>query len=591
MIASIAITCAARVVTFTPDTSASFLSYVEGSTMPLYLPAVGEPLELHGCDPIYVSVEPSARAREEGWKFQIPGESATHARRGGVSTFDFAVSAASSAESGGSKTITIQRYQERTERRRDLSRYHAASPYKERAVSADPLTVVSMQIKRKLTAYGMRTSSGVRPGRNTRREASWSLAGRTRAQEGIVTSTSLSGIGESACNHAVGSQLIECTQRMAKTQTPHPTTGTFRSNDDLHGAQVKTFAGRAPRTPYGGVLAPDAGASHTQAGMRRQAVSVNHGVGTTPARELLAVQPQYAYGSTVAVDAAKPLRMLTPNETAVIDAAFGLFDVDGDGEIMRDELEGAYSLTAAATILSTVGAELVGSPAQVGDILADFDLVEARKSETIRRQAEWVPVKKKRTAGDDIDGNGTNAAGAAPATPEPEPFGAEATDPEPGPEPEEEEAVAERPAVSISLADFTVWVVELLDKHTPGWTPAAPEIPFDYSESPWGENGGVDKDQPMPTHFRKEERHLTYSQGATPFDDSEETRRAWWHPKGRTSVVGKDYGQPLPRSGFVDTRPEVDNRHQSIAPPYSNEENFVPSFATGKRMNAAEPHS
>ena len=78
--------------------------------------------------------------------------------------------------------------------------------------------------------------------------------------------------------------------------------------------------------------------------------------------------------------------------------------------------------------------------------------------------------------------------------------------------------------------------------------------PVDLTESPWGYNEGHDEQQPLPTHFRKEERRLTYDQGATPFDDSEVTRRSWWHPKGQTEVVGENFDQPLPRSGFVDTR-------------------------------------
>jgi hypothetical protein len=608
MIASIAITCAARNIVFTPDTAPSWLSYGEKSTMPLYLPSVDEPVELHGCDPIYVSIEPSEAARREGWAFQIPGESATHARRGGTSSFDFAVSAAAADVANGVKTITIQRYQERVERRRDLSRYAAGNPYRERAVFDDPLTVVSMQIKRKLTAYDMRASSGVRPGRNTRREASWSLAGRTRAQEGIVTSTSLTGVGESSCNHAVGSQLIECTQRMAVTSTPHPTTGTFRTNDDLHGARYKSVPGGAPRSPYGGVVAPDAGSTQTQAALRRQAVSVQHGVGTTPARDLLDAQPQYAYGSTVAVDAKKPLRRLTSNETSAVDTAFALFDVDDNGEISYDELsahatsnaeESPHSATAGSEILTTVGVQVVGDPVQVRSILEDFDLVRARQHELIERQPGWTPAKEVKTSADS-DGNSTNTTSVGEAMPEPEP---DAGAPEPEPETDGADgadggeqgagadAAASRQRVSISRADFHSWVVKLLDQHIPGWTPEPPPVPLDFSESPFGYNGGEDKDQPLPTHYRKEERRLTYSQGATPFDDSEATRRAWWHPEGRTAVVGEKYDQPLPRSPFVDQRPEADNRHPSVAPPFDNEEHFVPSYATGKRTNAADPHS
>ena len=45
MIASVAITCAARTITFTPDTSAAWRSYAEANTMPLYLPAADSPIE------------------------------------------------------------------------------------------------------------------------------------------------------------------------------------------------------------------------------------------------------------------------------------------------------------------------------------------------------------------------------------------------------------------------------------------------------------------------------------------------------------------------------------------------------------------
>jgi hypothetical protein len=598
MIASIAVSCAARQFTLTPQTVQGWLAYPEDSTLPLYLPGIDEPMELQGCDPIRVSIQPSEAAVREGWAFQIPGESATHARRGGTSSFDFAVSAPMADVANGLKTITIQRYQERTERRRDLSRYAAGSPYRERSVATDPLTVVSMQFRRKLTAYDMRASSAVRPGRNTRREASWSLAGRTRTQEGIVTSTSLAGIGESACNQAVGSQLTECTQRMAVTSTPHPTTGTFRSNDDLHGAQGKSVSGRAPRSPYGGVLTPDAGSAQTQAALRRQTVSVQHGVGTTPARDLLNVQPQYAYGSTVAVDPKKPLRRLTSNETSVVDAAFAKFDSDENGEISFEELNvlslqaGQSTSLSAIEIFGAVGVPVVGSPEQVRIIMEEFDLVRARSLELIERQPGWTPPAKKKTTLEDVDTNSTNST----AMGELEPGQMERADGEMESTSDtnsdvdaEEEAVRE--LVSITRSDFRSWVVKLLDQHVPGWSPEPPPVPEDFSESPWGYNGGVDKDQPLPTHYRKEERRLTYSQGATPFDDSEATRRAWWHPKGQTSVVGEEYDPPLPRSGFVDQRPEVDNRHPSVAPPYDNEEHFVPSYATGKRVSAAEPHS
>ena len=591
MIASIAVSCAARQFTFTPQTVPGWVAYSEDNTVPLYLPTIDEPLELHGCDPIRVSIQPSEAAIREGWAFQIPGESATHARRGGMSSFDFAVSAPPADVASGVKTITIQRYQERTERRRDLSRYVAGSPYRERAVAADPLAVVSMQFRRKLTAYDMRASSAVRPGRNTRREASWSLAGRTRKQEGIVTSTSLAGIGETACNHAVGSQLTECTQPMAMTSTPHPTTATFRSNDDLHGAQGKSVAGRAPRSPYGGVLTPDAGSTQTQAALRRQTVSVQHGVGTTPARDLLNVQPQYAYGSTVAVDPKQPLRRLTSNEHSVVDTAFAAFDSDENGEISFEELD-VFSLQAGQSISSSAveifgaaGVQPVGSPEQVRIIMEDFDLVRARSLELIERQPGWTPPRaqaKTETILDEVDGVGTNSTNTSAAVElEPEQVDEEMVD--------AEEAVRE--LVSITRSDFRTWVVKLLDKHAPGWSPEPLPVPEDLSESPWGYNGGVDKDRPLPTHYRKEERRLTYSQGATPFDDSEATRRAWWHPKGQTSVVGEEYDPPLPRSGFVDQRPEVDNRHPSVAPPFDNEEYFVPSYATGKRKSAAEPHS
>ena len=80
MIASVAITCAARTITFTPDTSAAWRSYAEANTMPLYLPAADSPIELSGCDPYIVTIEPSAQAATEGWAFQIPGETARHAR-------------------------------------------------------------------------------------------------------------------------------------------------------------------------------------------------------------------------------------------------------------------------------------------------------------------------------------------------------------------------------------------------------------------------------------------------------------------------------------------------------------------------------
>ena len=69
------------------------------------------------------------------------------------------------------------------------------------------------------------------------------------------------------------------------------------------------------------------------------------------------------------------------------------------------------------------------------------------------------------------------------------------------------------------------------------------------------------------------------------------TNEAIGAPEGRTAVVGEKYDQPLPRSPFVDQRPEADNRHPSVAPPFDNEEHFVPSYATGKRTNAADPHS
>ena len=81
---------------------------------------------------------------------------------------------------GNPHATAEQRREKRNERRRDLARYKGGFPYRERGVHADTQTVVSMQLKRKLTAYDMRASSSVRPGRSTRREASWSLAGRTR---------------------------------------------------------------------------------------------------------------------------------------------------------------------------------------------------------------------------------------------------------------------------------------------------------------------------------------------------------------------------------------------------------------------------
>lgn len=609
MIASIAVTCAARQFVFTPDTVPGWTAYRTENTMPLYLPAIDAPLELGGCDPIRVSIEPSETAVREGWAFQIPGESATHGR----ASFEFVVSAPLADVDRGVKTITIQRYQEHTERRRDLSRYAAGHPYRERAVVAEPLTVVSMQFRRKLTAYDMRASSAVRPGRNTRREASWSLAGRTRAQEGIVTSTSLGGIGESACNQAVGSQLIECTQHMAMTSTPHPTTATFRANDDLHGAPSadKSVPGRAPRSPYGGVLTPDAGSAQTQAGLRRRSVSVQHGVGTTPARDLLDVQPQYAYGSTVVVDAKKPLRRLTSDEARALDAAFAIFDRDENGEISFDELTSfdeqpvqSPSLSASK-ILGAVGVPVVGSPGHVRTIMENFDLVRARSLELIERQPGWTPPKKKLDSddntsdGDSIDTNSTNTdntntntnTNANNSTSTTGTGGLEQGTESPSSGTHVEAQEVARGRVSISRTDFRSWVVKLLDQHMPGWSPEPPPVPEDFSESPWGYNGGVDTHQPLPTHYRKEERRLTYSQGATVFDDSEVTRRAWWHPKGQTAVVGEEYDQPLPRSGFVDQRPEADNRHPSIAPPYDNEEDFVPSYATEKVSNAAEPHS
>ena len=588
MIASVAITCAARTITFTPDTSAAWRSYAEANTMPLYLPAADSPIELSGCDPYIVTIEPSAQAATEGWAFQIPGETARHARKPG--TFEFAVSAAAADVETGIKTISVQRYMERNERRRDLARYKGGFPYRERGVHADTQTVVSMQLKRKLTAYDMRASSSVRPGRSTRREASWSLAGRTRSQEGVVTSTSLDGIGSSACNQAVGSQHIDCTRHMAKTSTPHPTTGTFRTNDDLHGADSKSFTGRAPRSPFGNVLPADAGSTQTQSALRRQAVHVQHGVGTTPARELLDLQPQYAYGSTVAVDATKPLRRLTANETYAIGNAFALFDEDDDGEIGLDELDDAAS--AATRILTTVGVDLSGTPSEVRQILAAFDLQEARAQETIARQPGWAPPERlEEEQAVQTNRNTTNTTDTDPdRVPEPEPEGT----PEPEPEPEEEAAeagVGRRKMVSITLKDFEHWAVDLLDQHFPGWTPPAPAEPVDLTESPWGYNEGHDEQQPLPTHFRKEERRLTYDQGATPFDDSEVTRRSWWHPKGQTEVVGENFDQPLPRSGFVDTRAEVDNRHRALAPPYDYEERVVPSYATSKRTDWDKPHS
>ena len=613
MIASIAVTCAARQFVFTPDTVPGWTAYRTENTMPLYLPAIDAPLELGGCDPIRVSIEPSETAVREGWAFQIPGESATHGR----ASFEFVVSAPLADVDRGVKTVTIQRFQERTERRRDLSRYAAGHPYRERAVVAEPLTVVSLQFRRKLTAYDMRASSAVRPGRNTRREASWSLAGRTRAQEGIVTSTSLDGIGESACNRAVGAQLIDCTQHMAMTSTPHPTTATFRANDDLHGAPSadKSVLGRAPRSPYGGVLTPDAGAAQTQAALRRQSVSVQHGVGTTPARDLLDVQPQYAYGSTVAVDAKKPLRRLTADEASVLDAAFAIFDRDEDGEIsyaeltLFDEQPVQSPSLSARKILGAVNVPVVGTPGHVRTIMEHFDLVRARRLELIERQPGWTPPKKKLdsddnsndggntntntdthtniTNTDNTNNNSTNTTGTTRV--EQGPQGTEP--PSSGTNSVAEGQEVARKRVSISRTDFRSWVVKLLDQHMPGWSPEPPPVPEDFSESPWGYNGGVDTHQLLPTHYRKEERWLTYSQGATPFDGSEVTRRAWWHPKGQTAVVGEEYYQPLPRSGFVDQRPEADNRHPSLAPPYDDEEDFVPSYATEIVPNAAEPHS
>eukprot|EP01047_Picozoa_sp_COSAG01_P083502 COSAG01_NODE_17497_length_1145_cov_0.966571_1_plen_319_part_10 len=282
MIASVVVTCAAQSTVFTPDTSTSWRIYEEGFGLPLYLPDSGEEDALvlrGGCDPLYVSIEPTAQAHEQGWAFQIPGESATHARVGrgiGVggrasahrlSTFDFAVSAPAADVETGAKTLTIQRYQRWARRRvdlvgaRDLHRYRQASPNRAEEVQSAPLTVVVLRLRRHITAYDMRASSGVRPGRSMRREATWSMAGRSRVGTGVVTSTSLSGSASSHCNHAVGTrQKLDCAQPMLRTQTPHPTTGTFRTNDDLHRAEAKSAVGAAPRSRHGGVLPPSGGA-------------------------------------------------------------------------------------------------------------------------------------------------------------------------------------------------------------------------------------------------------------------------------------------------------------------------------------------
>ena len=57
---------------FRQDTVSAWLSYREENTMPLYLPKFDEPVELHGCDPIRVSVVPTEAAMRDGWAFQIP---------------------------------------------------------------------------------------------------------------------------------------------------------------------------------------------------------------------------------------------------------------------------------------------------------------------------------------------------------------------------------------------------------------------------------------------------------------------------------------------------------------------------------------
>jgi hypothetical protein len=189
----------------------------------------------------------------------------------------------------------------------------------------------------------MRNGAGVRPGYSA---STWQLSRRAQVPTGIVTSSSLTEPGHSECNQArTVADRFECTQRMVHTQTPHPTTGTFRTNDDGAGEGKSMLLGSALRSPYGQTL-PPSGIGHngpeSDMAIRRAAFSVQHGVGATPARLLLDRQPQFALGSTTTFDATseqlRAARALSMNETLAVERAFGQFDLNLDGEIDVTEL-------------------------------------------------------------------------------------------------------------------------------------------------------------------------------------------------------------------------------------------------------------